>query len=422
MLAVGHGLSPASGPFHHFRETTLDYHGPAADFTNLTEIRIGWFGPTNLDDPLTGDLWWAANRAVQEANESNAERARRNPEFRDLPFRLVPRWAANPWGTGVAQLTRMVYDEQPLALIGSVDSAATHLAEQVAAKANLPLVSPVATDPSVTLAGVPWMFACAPSDKAIARVLVSDILAALPPGGTRNGDVRIQQAEPDAGHVQPAAAGQGCQLALLTGTDHESRMTAREVVRELSRRGRLPDFRFEVTPGAERAGHLQELAAARPAIVLVVAGTEEAARWVIAVREAVPAAHIFGSQSAGRTRFRELAGPAAEGVRFPLLSTADPGDAGYARFAGRFEAERGGTPDGQAVVTYDATCLLIEAIRQAGPNRARIRERLTQLSPWPGLAGLIQFDGTGQNSRTNLGLGTIRNNGSAPGRGGAGTR
>jgi branched-chain amino acid transport system substrate-binding protein len=111
----------------------------------------------------------------------------------------------------------------------------------------------------------------------------------------------------------------------------------------------------------------------------------------------------------GRARFRELAGPAAEGVRFPLLFTADPSDPRYSRFASRFQTEHRRSPDYTAVLTYDATQMLIEAIRRAGPNRARIRETLTQLSPWPGLAGPIQFDGTGQNTRTNICLGTISN-------------
>ena len=79
------------------------------------------------------------------------------------------------------------------------------------------------------------------------------------------------------------------------------------------------------------------------------------------------------------------------------------------RFVERFRAERGHAPDYTAALTYDATRLVIETIRAAGPNRARIREALQQLSPWPGVAGLIRFDGTGQNTRTNLSLGTIRN-------------
>jgi hypothetical protein len=55
-------------PFLNLRQVALDYHGLDQDLTGLTEYRIGWFGPTNVNDPLTGDLWWAANFAVREAN------------------------------------------------------------------------------------------------------------------------------------------------------------------------------------------------------------------------------------------------------------------------------------------------------------------------------------------------------------------
>jgi ABC-type branched-subunit amino acid transport system substrate-binding protein len=471
-LTIGYWLSvpaaaelnpPAStpAPFLRLRDTTLGYHGPAADFTNLTEIRIGWFGPTNLDDPLTGDLWWAANLAVQQANaqsrceEGGANRpdepslvdptpnrvgrdaspypteasdlGLRTSDFDRLSFRLVPRWAVDPWGTGVSQLTRMVYDEQPLALLGSVDSATTHLAEQVVAKANLPLVSSIATDKSITLAGVSWMFSCAPSDDAIARVLVDAILAALTAAGTEESAIHGSHSQPVAADVSPrhpqeglrrltsAATSRKAVLAMVSSTDHESRMITREVVREFSRRGRMPDFRFDVPPGvADLSRQMEGMTEVRPGVVLIIAGVEDAARLVCAVRNKLPLqAHsgpvLFGSHSMGRARFRELAGPAAEGVRFPLLFTADPGDPRYSRFASRFQAERGRAPDYTAVLTYDATRLLIEAIRKAGPNRARIREALRQLSPWPGLAGPIQFDGTGQNTRTNICLGTISN-------------
>ena len=179
-----------------------------------------------MDDPLTGDLWWAANLAVQEANARTSDFGPRTSDFLRLPFRLVARWAVDPWGTGVSQLTRMVYDEQPLALLGSVDSATTHLAEQVVAKANLPLVSPIATDKSVTLAGVSWMFSCAPSDAAIARVLVDAVLAGL--------------------------TGRADKLVLLATTDHESRMTAREVLREFSRRQRPARFPLRRAAGRRR--------------------------------------------------------------------------------------------------------------------------------------------------------------------------
>jgi branched-chain amino acid transport system substrate-binding protein len=200
-------------------------------------------------------------------------------------------------------------------------------------------------------------------------------------------------------------------------------MTTRAVLREFSRRQQLPDFRFELPPGpSEISRHLSALAEAKPDVVLLIAGVEDAARLARAVRSLsaptatqpslFPAPILFANQSAARTRFRELAGDAAEGLRFPVLA-APPGNttnnADAARFFNEFIAARGHPPDHATLLTYDATRLLVEAIRQAGPDRARVRAALAHLSPWPGIAGVIHFDGTGQNTRADLRLATLRN-------------
>jgi len=363
-------------PFRNLREATLGYYGEANDFTNLNDIRIGWFGPHDSTNLLGADQWWAANLAIREANDRGG--------CGGLPFRLVPRWAVDPWGTGVSQLARMIYDDQPLALLGSIDSASTHLAEQVVAKANLPLVSPVSTDKSVTLAGVPWMFSCAPADDAIARTLVADVLESFQKGRET--------------------------LALFACTDHESRMLAREVMKEFARHGRPPDFRFDgPADAAALSGQVAALQESHADSVMVIAGPEDAARLVSAIRARLPQVKLYGSPSLGRSSFRRLAGSAAEGVRFPLLFAPDMADATTACFVERFTAEHHSPPDYTAAFAFDATRLLLEAIRRAGPNRARIREALAQLSPWHGIAGTIAFDGTGQNTRTNIGMAAIQN-------------
>jgi branched-chain amino acid transport system substrate-binding protein len=374
----------AQQPFLRFRERTLDYAGPEGDegeVRDIKEVNIGWFGPYDATNHLAADMWWSASFAIQEANAQGG--------LRGLPFRLIPRWAVDPWGTGVSQLTRMIYDEHPMAVLGSVDSPSTHLAEQVVAKAQLPLVSPMTTDKSVTLAGVSWMFACAPTDDAIARVLVEEILAALKSPTNK--------------------------VAMLAATDHESRMTAREVVREFSRREHPLDFRFDVPPGA--LTHQRQLAVLeqmQPAAVIIVAGTDDAATLVSAVREKCPASALFGTQSMGRSRFVELAGQSAAGVRFPLLFVPNPADPVSARFIDRFKTEHRREPDYTAALTYDATRLLLEAIRRGGLNRARIRQAIPQLSPWTGIAGPIRWDGTGQNTRSNVSMGVIRNGAVVP--------
>lgn len=428
---------PVEEPYRNLRDATLEYTGPAEDFANLTELRLGWFGPSDPADPLTGDLWFAATLALDEANAtadaprsgtlrvppdssprggagftsassappSSSTSATGPSTSPQLPFRLVPRWAPDPWRAGVSLLTRMVYDEQPLALLGSVDSATTHLAEQVVAKAQLPLLSPVTTDKSLTLAGVAWMFAFAPADTALARTLAEAVLAEES-GATENSAARKSEIE------NPKS-----EILLLSGTDHESRLTTREVMREFSRRNQLPDTRFEIAPALPVPPEvLAAIDRSPPTTIVLVATPEDSARWLIMLRErlavhppATTAPRFFGSHTMGRARFFELAGAAAEGVRFPLLwdpATALPA---ASSFVARFRAIRGHAPDYAAVYTYDATRLLTAAVRQAGPNRVRIREALISLSPWSGLAGPVHFDGTGQNTATSIPLGTIRN-------------
>jgi ABC-type branched-subunit amino acid transport system substrate-binding protein len=216
-------------------------------------------------------------------------------------------------------------------------------------------------------------------------------------------------AEPQQKNPKSSIENPKSKIVLLATTDHESRMTAREVVRELGRRGAAPAFRCDLPPGGvPDDGWLRAAGATPPAAVLVIAGAEDAARLTRTLREALGAVPVFGGQSMGRSRFLALAGPAAEGVRFPLLFAPGPADEAAARFIALFRAGRGHDPDYAAALAYDATHLLIAAIQRAGPNRARIRTELGRPNPWPGLAGPIRFDGTGQNRRTGLALGTVR--------------
>lgn len=58
-------------------------------------------------------------------------------------------------------------------MLGGIDGATTHLAEQVVAKAHLPLIDPASTDQTVNQANIPWMFSLAPGDPDIAKFLAA---------------------------------------------------------------------------------------------------------------------------------------------------------------------------------------------------------------------------------------------------------
>ncbi len=142
------------------------FEGPGLDDpepADVREVLIGYFGPADPAHPVGGMLWQGAALAIEEANAGGGYRGR--------PFRLAPVWDENPWTGGAARLVRLVYVEKVWAIIGGIDGATTHLAEQVVAKALLPLVNPAGTDRGIHGANVPWIFSCVPPDQELAPPL-----------------------------------------------------------------------------------------------------------------------------------------------------------------------------------------------------------------------------------------------------------
>jgi ABC-type branched-subunit amino acid transport system substrate-binding protein len=342
---------------------------PASPGSDVDEISIGYFGPHDPADPDGGDMWRAASLAVEEAN--------RRGGYLGKPFRLVPAWSENPWGTGVTEVTRLVYRDRVWAIIGGIDGPSTHLAEQVVAKSQLVLISPASTDKSVNLARVPWMFSCAPGDHLLAPVLVEAIERCV--GG-----------EP---------------FVLLSTDGHDPHRFVVELNACFVGRRIAPQFHFECKRQADRAAEVADRAIrSKPAAVVLVADSADSARLVVALRNGGFDGKIFGSPAMGRSRFLAEAGEKADGVVFPLLylpaATSD-------EFEQQFQNCHQRQPDYAAAHAHDAVRILVAAIQEAGLDRAGIREAVAQLSPFQGTTGTITWDTFGSNTRP-AALGTIR--------------
>jgi branched-chain amino acid transport system substrate-binding protein len=84
----------------------------------------------------------------------------------------------------------------------------------------------------------------------------------------------------------------------------------------------------------------------------------------------------------------------ADGVYVGAPFTAEDRRPDARAFVERFRKRFGITPDGNAALAYDATMLLAEAVRQAGPRRARVRQFLAELAThggYRGVTGTIAF-------------------------------
>ena len=316
--------------------------------------------PSATKVPDGGDAWRGASLAVEETNAAGGIDGR--------PLHLVTRWADDPWRGGASHASRLVYDDAVLAIIGSLDGASTHLAEQIVVKARLPLVSPLSTDPSVNLAGVSWMLSCLPGDDVIAPLLVD---------------------------AATAAAG-GAPLALAMATDHDSRIAAGELRKVCSHRA-IPLTRIaEWTPESSVDEIVPSILRVRPGAVLVSAPAPAAARIIVALRAGGYEGTIVGTTPLGRHAFAKAAGPAAEGVIVPILH--EPGPA-WDEFASRWQARFGSRPDETAAQSYDAVRVVAAALATSGPNRARLLDALRNRPPWTGIMGVHDWDGLGRNRR-----------------------
>jgi len=363
-LLVGFMIAPlvclGQEPFYELREHETLYNGPGREDLeprDLEEVLIGYFGPGDPNHPEGGDLWLAAQLALEDANREGG--------YRGLPFQLRNCWSRDPWGTGISQLAQMVYSEDVWAIVGSIDGASTHLAEQVVAKARLPLLSPVSTDKTVNLANVPWMFSLLPGDHQITPVLARAIVD------------RVEESP----------------FAIASSTDHDSRLLVDELRVELAGHDAVPSYHLQFHPNGDVVDVVHRVMRSSIETVVIAAGAHDSGRLVQTLRAEGFRGDIFGGPSLGRRAFLETAQEEGNGVVFPILASVDDS------FAERFKKRFGRAPDYAAAQTYDALLLLVKAIRSAGLNRSKIRDVLVELAPWTGVSGSVEWDPLGQNVR-----------------------
>lgn len=359
--------------YYDGRKIPHRYEGPGREQPEFSAtLSLLYFGPHEEDSPAgDSDLWLAARMAAEDLSTAAGSRKRPLPELRPL-------WSENPWGTGIARLVRAVYTEKVVAVLTGVTGDAVHLAEQVAAKARIPIVNSGSTDETAHRAHVAWLFSCLPGEARQAKVLA----AAYP---------RLSGGRP---------------FVLLSSTAHDLRVFTEELLEAMAAQGRSPRLHLQLEPGTrELPEALTAEVLQSSGAVFLVAEPELSAALYPKLRKEF-AGPVFGSWAFGRRAFletwRETPGP----VYFPY--PADP--AGVERFSRRFAERFGRLADYAATQTYDAVLLVAEAARQAGMNRARLADALRFVVPWQGYAGTVEWDMTGQNTRQPM-LVTLREGG-----------
>ncbi|HKU26396.1 MAG TPA: ABC transporter substrate-binding protein, partial [Candidatus Sulfotelmatobacter sp.] len=119
-------------PYARVGEDGVQYSGPSTAKKNEESLRIGVFGPH-------------ADEIIQSAE---VQRYFEKLNTADSRYSLVAIPSEASWGRASSELVKAVYDQQVLAIV-ALDRASSHLAEQIAVKAFLP-VEAISSDRTLT--------------------------------------------------------------------------------------------------------------------------------------------------------------------------------------------------------------------------------------------------------------------------------
>jgi ABC-type branched-subunit amino acid transport system substrate-binding protein len=355
------------------------YMGAARDIPDpkdLTEIRIGFFGPLehNSESVLGQRMLHGAQLAVEEANARGG--------YGGKPFKLLlhndyNNWQSKAvygevrptepaiWGSASDEAVKMAYDDKDWAIFGSISSESTHIALRVALRAEIPIVNSANSDPTVPETSIPWYFGAMQDDRQQYLTLSRRIYTEL---GLKR-------------------------VAVLRASSRYGRFGLGKFLDASRRLGHPVVMEQIFQPGeTDYAKQLRVIRSSRADAVLLVGDELEAATILKQMRATGMKQRAFGAyRTLGDTLLKE-AGGAAEG--FEAVYPYDPtrSNPNWLDFNKRFAARFNEKPEQFASMAYDTMNALLDSICKAGLNRARIHDALANIEEYDGVTGHMVFD------------------------------
>lgn len=353
-------------PHFQYWLTRVPYLGPGKDYPDpspLRTLRVGLLSPPPYGpEAVRGDM---SKKGVMLAmEEANARKTNGAPAFELIEKADTPQWGS------AANIAVDFADTNVLAIIGTIDGDATHVALRVALKIETYMVNCSDPDPSLTETQIPWLIRNFPDNRQqgylLARVVVEER------------------------HLQ--------RIVVLRGNSRPGRMGVRPFVDAVRRLGHpvLQELNFKE---GERAFETQVavIQQASPDAVVFWGNPEETGPAAVRLRAAGIKAAFFGFDRVVDPEFVKLAGAAAEGMTAAYFFDPDKTDALWTDFSRRFQKRFGMKPDIYAGYGFDGARMLCDVIDEVGPNRYRIRDRMASINEYRGVTGPMKFDGRSDN-------------------------
>src|SRR5574341_1318397 len=315
--------------------------------------------------------------ALMLEGEINAKGGIKGPDGKLRPLKMVIYDDASDETKAVLAAKKLIDEDRVTAIVGTTLSGTSLAIVDTIQKAEVPLVSCAAAIKIVEpVAERKWVFKTPQSDYLIVGVLVDHLKAK---GYTKVGWLNVDYAFGQLGWIEFEKAMQKAGLQIAANEKFGQK-------------------------DVDMTAQLTRVKAANPQAVVVWSIPPSASIATKNYADLGLKAPLFHSHGVGNKKFIELAGPASNGVVFPVgkllvaeqLPDSDPPKPVLLSYAKAFEAKHGprNTFGGHA---WDAVQLVFRAMERAGNNRGAIRDAIEGTRNFVGITGVFDFSPTDHN-------------------------
>jgi len=300
-----------------------------------------------------------AELAVRKANLQGG--------FEGKKFSLVVRSMEGPWGTGSKQAVNLIFEEKVWALTGCHDGRNAHLVEQAATKSIVPYISAWSSDPTLSQAFVPWFFNCVPTDRQQAQSLISSIY--------------------DKHKFR--------KIAVISCKDYDSNMASSSFLKALKASGKPEPVLYPPAESVRDSEMLSDKVAGSDTECLVLFCNPEISKTIVSrLNQKKPGIQIYSSLMAADEN-KLNPGDMSVFNNTICVAAGEWNEKKGMEFRNEYLKMYNMLPGMVASFSFDATGLLIEAIRISGKNEREIIQKTVQKINYEGVTGMISFDDKG---------------------------
>lgn len=321
---------------------------------DLQTIRIGFLGPLegSIESHLGMQMLQGSMLALEEANKRGG--------YKGIPFELMKHNDVGLWGASANTIVKMD-DEGVWAILGSIDGVVTHVALRVALKLEIPMVNTGDPDPTLTETRIPWIIRIIGDDRQSCYALANEIYL--------NKEYK--------------------QVAVIRTNVRYGRVGVKEFSDASKRLGHPLLIELQFAEGDTSFIDQLKRISNTPAEAIVIWGNaRETAAIVKQMRALGMNQQVFGSDRLVSKEFLAQAGKYAEGVISTYPYNPKLNEPYLQQFNKNYLVRFGIEPDVFAAHAYDGMNIIIKAINQAGLNRVKIRDLLTDLETFQGYKGV----------------------------------